>query len=124
MVDDVQMLNLFRGLAVTGGTILALLVLGSMVVQNFWCRYFCPYGALMGLISLMSPLRAEGALFLSVPSSMTRCKRVPAWAVAAGVATLFLGAYAYGLLSGHWNTPLSDRVYFQLVPHANEFAHP
>jgi polyferredoxin len=170
MVDDVKMLNLFRGLAVTGGTILTLLVLGSMIVQNFWCRYFCPYGALMGLVSLMSPLRirrdatlcidcakcakacpsalavdqlvtirsaecigcmqcvsscpAEGALFLSAPSSMTRRKRVPAWAVAAGVATLFLSAYAYGFCSGHWNTPLTDRVYFQLIPHANEFVHP
>src|ERR1035437_8790231 len=25
--------------------------------QNFWCRYLCPYGALMGLVSLASPLR-------------------------------------------------------------------
>jgi len=26
-------------------------------VQNFWCRYLCPYGALMGLVSLLSPVR-------------------------------------------------------------------
>src|ERR1035441_4025471 len=57
MVDDVKMLNLFRDLAVTGGTILVVLGLGSIVVQNFWCRYFCPYGAMMGLVSLASPLR-------------------------------------------------------------------
>lgn len=137
-----------------------------MAVQNFWCRYFCPYGALMGLVSLASPLRirrnadlcidcakcakacpsvlpvdqlitirsaecigcmqcvtacpAEGALFLAAP----RRKRVPAWAMAAGVATLFLGSYFYARASGHWNTHLPDRVYFQLVPHANEFVHP
>jgi polyferredoxin len=170
MVDDVKMLNLFRSLAFTGGASLAVLALGSIVVQNFWCRYGCPYGALMGLVSLMSPLRIrrdtslcidcakcakacpsalpvdrlvtirsaecigcmqcvascplEGALFLSTPSLMTRRKRVPAWAIAAGVATLFLSAYAYGVWSGHWNTPLTDHLYFQLVPHANEFAHP
>ena len=36
---------------------LALLVLASVFVQNFWCRYLCPYGALMGLAALASPLR-------------------------------------------------------------------
>jgi len=29
----------------------------SMLVQNFWCRYLCPYGALMGIASLLSPVK-------------------------------------------------------------------
>jgi polyferredoxin len=29
----------------------------SMVVQNFWCRYLCPYGALLGLMSILSPAK-------------------------------------------------------------------
>jgi len=37
-------------------TILILAAL-SMVVKNFWCRYLCPYGALLGGISLLSPLK-------------------------------------------------------------------
>jgi polyferredoxin len=57
VVDDVKMLNFFRYLGLTGGIVLALLVVASVFVQNFWCRYFCPYGALMGLASLASPLR-------------------------------------------------------------------
>lgn len=28
-----------------------------MFVQNFWCRYLCPYGAFLGIASLLSPLR-------------------------------------------------------------------
>ena len=28
-----------------------------MLVKNFWCRYLCPYGALMGLVSLLSPVK-------------------------------------------------------------------
>ena len=28
----------------------------SIFIRNFWCRYLCPYGALMGLASLLSPL--------------------------------------------------------------------
>jgi polyferredoxin len=57
MVDDVKMLNFFRDLGLGGGIVLAVLVLSSVFVQNFWCRYLCPYGALMGLTSLASPLR-------------------------------------------------------------------
>jgi ferredoxin len=29
----------------------------SIFIQNFWCRYLCPYGALMGLAAVFSPLR-------------------------------------------------------------------
>jgi polyferredoxin len=57
IVDDVKMLNFFRYLGLTGGIVVALLVVASVFVQNFWCRYLCPYGALMGLVSLASPLR-------------------------------------------------------------------
>jgi polyferredoxin len=37
-------------------TILGLMVL-SVLIKNFWCRYLCPYGALLGAISLLSPLK-------------------------------------------------------------------
>jgi polyferredoxin len=37
-------------------TILILVVL-SVVVKNFWCRYLCPYGGLLGVLSLLSPLK-------------------------------------------------------------------
>ena len=32
------------------------LVVASVFVQNFWCRYLCPYGAFLGLASLLSPI--------------------------------------------------------------------
>jgi polyferredoxin len=57
MVADVKMLNFFRTLTVTGVIVLGVLALLSMLVENFWCRYLCPYGALMGLVSLLSPLK-------------------------------------------------------------------
>jgi polyferredoxin len=57
IVDDVKMLNFFRFLGLTGGVVVAVLVIASVFVRNFWCRYLCPYGALMGLAALASPLR-------------------------------------------------------------------
>ncbi len=57
LVADVKMLNFFRDIGLTGLIVLGLLVLLSTLIQNFWCRYLCPYGALMGLVSLLSPVK-------------------------------------------------------------------
>jgi polyferredoxin len=57
IIADVKMLNFFRHIGETGAIVLAVLTLLSLVVQNFWCRYLCPYGALVGLAALASPTR-------------------------------------------------------------------
>jgi polyferredoxin len=57
VVADVKMLNFFRFIGTTGLMVLGALVVASVLVQNFWCRYLCPYGALLGLASVFSPLR-------------------------------------------------------------------
>jgi len=44
-------------MGITAAAVIALLALMSMLVQNFWCRYLCPYGALMGIASLLSPVK-------------------------------------------------------------------
>jgi polyferredoxin len=50
-------LNFFRELSLTGLWVLVALIVLSLLVKNFWCRYLCPYGALMGLAALLSPSR-------------------------------------------------------------------
>jgi polyferredoxin len=57
IVADVKMLNFFRFIGETGLIVLGVLVVASVLVQNFWCRYLCPYGALLGLASVFSPMR-------------------------------------------------------------------
>jgi polyferredoxin len=57
LLDDVKMLNFFRSLTVVGGGVIAILVMAAVFIENFWCRYLCPYGAFLGLAGLASPLR-------------------------------------------------------------------
>ncbi len=165
------MLNFFRYLGGTAAYVLLGLLVASLFVQNFWCRYLCPYGALMGLAALASPTRivrtesacidcakcakacpaslpvdkliqirsaectscleciavcpAKDALAVQVGAPLLgRSKRLPAWAVAAGVAIIFIGLVGYAKVSGHWDTHLPNQVYFQLVPAAGEQQHP
>jgi polyferredoxin len=57
MAADAKMLLFFEQLSTTGAVVLGALALLSVVVKHFWCRYLCPYGALLGLASLLSPQR-------------------------------------------------------------------
>ncbi len=57
IVADVKMLNFFRYIGTIGIAVLMVLTLLSILIQNFWCRFLCPYGALMGLVSVLSPVK-------------------------------------------------------------------
>jgi ferredoxin len=45
----------------SGTTLYFLVIMGgiSLGYRNFWCRYLCPYGALLGLLSLASPFKIK-----------------------------------------------------------------
>jgi ferredoxin len=49
---------------------LGVIVAGSILTPGFWCRGFCPYGALLGLFSLFSPLAVRRD-----KTSCTYCRR-------------------------------------------------
>src|ERR1017187_4872517 len=57
IIADVKMLNFFRNMSVIGMAVVGSLVVLSVFIQNFWCRFLCPYGALMGIVSTLSPVR-------------------------------------------------------------------
>jgi len=166
LIADVKMLNFFRDLSQTAAIVLFVLAMLSLLVQNFWCRYLCPYGAFLGIISLVSPARirrnpqtcidcakcakacpaalkvdkllqvrsaectgclecvavcpAEGALQLSLPAR----RRLPPWALAAGIAVIFFGGVGYAKLTHRWSGSVPRQVYLELVPEANAASHP
>jgi len=173
LIADVKMLSFFRYIGQTGSIVLGVFVLASVFVQNFWCRFLCPYGALLGFASWLSPLRirrnedtcidcakcakacpsalpvdrlvqirsvectgclecvavcpAQDALAMGLsPMLATRPNRfaMPAWAMAAGIALLFLGVAGLAKATGHWESPIPNAVYQRLVPNAEQAAHP
>lgn len=73
LVADVKLLNFFRDIGQTALLVLLLLVLLSMLIEHFWCRYLCPYGAMLGLASLLSPVKIRRDLEACIDCS--KCSR-------------------------------------------------
>ncbi|MGB4600033.1 MAG: 4Fe-4S binding protein [Trichlorobacter sp.] len=58
-ISDVQLLQFFRAPSVTTLAVLGLLLALSLPLRNPFCRYLCPYGALLGVVALLSPLAVQ-----------------------------------------------------------------
>jgi len=66
---DAKMLLFFLEIGPTAALTIAVMIALSLVVKNFWCRYLCPYGALLGLFSWASPVQV-----VRDPKTCTDCK--------------------------------------------------
>ena len=58
-ISDVKMLHFFTRMSLLTAVVLAVLTILSLLVKNFWCRYLCPYGALLGVVAIISPTRVR-----------------------------------------------------------------
>ena len=51
---DLKMFYFFADISQTALIVIAVLFILSIFIRNLWCRFLCPYGALLGLISFLS----------------------------------------------------------------------
>ena len=58
-IVDVRTMEFFTKMSATALWVLVGIGGLSLVYKNFWCRYLCPYGALLGLISRISPVKVQ-----------------------------------------------------------------
>jgi ferredoxin len=80
-----------------------------------------------GCLECVAVCPAKGALAMSlprVPHLASQPAKLPAWAMAAGIAALFLGIVGFAKTAGYWDSQVPRAVYQQLVPHADQARHP
>lgn len=56
-IADVRLMNFFLHISLPVFSIILALVVLSVVMRNPFCRFLCPYGALLGIVATISPLR-------------------------------------------------------------------
>ncbi|MBM4165326.1 MAG: 4Fe-4S binding protein [Ignavibacteria bacterium] len=54
---DVKMYLFFANITSFALWTIVVLMFFSLFIKNFWCRYLCPYGALLGMLSWLSPVK-------------------------------------------------------------------
>ena len=59
LVSDVKMYYFFAHISQTALIVIAVLFVLSIFIRSFWCRFLCPYGALLGIFSLLSPNKIQ-----------------------------------------------------------------
>lgn len=59
IMSDVKMWYFFANISRFALIVIAVLFVLSILIRNFWCRYLCPYGALLGLIGFLSPIKIK-----------------------------------------------------------------
>ncbi len=114
LLADIKMLNFFRTMSFTAALIILLLVFFSMIVQNFWCRYLCPYGALMGLLSLLSPVKIRRDTAACIDCA--KCAKVCPSALPVDKLITIRSAECTGCLSCIAVCPAADALQFSLAP--------
>jgi len=55
IVSDVKMYYFFADITSFSLKVIGILFLLSIFIRGFWCRYLCPYGALLGIMTLLTP---------------------------------------------------------------------
>ncbi len=56
-VADIKMYLFFANITTFAVWTIVVLMVLSVFIKNFWCRFLCPYGALLGVIGWLSPLK-------------------------------------------------------------------
>jgi len=54
ILADIKMFKFFTQISMTAFLVIMGLILLSVLIRNFWCRYLCPYGAILGVLSFLS----------------------------------------------------------------------
>ncbi len=81
---DIRTMNFFVHMSTATFWVLVVLGALSFLYKNFWCRYLCPYGALLGLLSRFGPVKIRrnrgqcsncGACSRSCPSLLDVAKK-------------------------------------------------
>lgn len=121
-VADIKMMMFFTDISPFALNVMFWLVVLSFVVPYFWCRYLCPYGALLGIISVFSPVKVRRNT--ETCTNCEACTKVCPAAITVHKLKAVTSDECHACLKCVDSCPVNDTLYlgavkkgFQIKPH-------
>ncbi len=114
LVADIKMYYFFAHLSALTFWVLVILVLLSIVIKNFWCRYLCPYGALLGLAGLLSPIKIKRRESTCI--NCGKCRQACPMDIRVDVVDHVISDECTTCLACVDSCPVADTLYLELLP--------
>ncbi|SDL14974.1 4Fe-4S binding domain-containing protein [Maridesulfovibrio ferrireducens] len=120
---EAKMLNFFTNLGLIPSISIATIILLSIFIPYFWCRFLCPYGALLGILSKLSPVAVKRDQDLCIDCG--KCTKVCPGGIQVDTMTTVNSAECVGCTQCIGSCPvpdcltLTDRLSHKRVPWAS-----
>lgn len=113
-VADIKMYYFFAKISKFSLTVITILALLSVIFRNFWCRYLCPYGALLGLVGLLSPIKIKRNI--SSCTDCNKCTKVCPNFIDVAKKKYVVSDECTSCMSCIDVCPVKDTLYLNIVP--------
>ena len=114
---DVKMLLFFTEIGTIGLIVIGVLFIGSVFVEGFWCRYMCPYGAMLGLVSWASPLKIRRNIETCIDCD--RCTKACPSRLPVATKPRIISPECTGCLKCESACPIKDCITLAPTPRTN-----
>lgn len=103
---EARMFNFFADLGSTPAIIIAAIGILCIFIPYFWCRFLCPYGALLGILSKLSPIAVKRDQDLCI--NCGKCTKVCPGGIQVETKTIINSAECIGCTQCIESCPVSD----------------
>lgn len=114
LAADAKMFDFFANISTMAAVVIAIIALFSLVVRNAWCRFLCPYGALLGIVGLLSPSKIKRNTETCI--NCEKCTRVCPAGIAVHTAQAVVSDECSSCMACLSECPVQDALELKLAP--------
>lgn len=119
-VADIKMYYFFARISKFSLNVIIILAVLSILFRNFWCRYLCPYGALLGLVGLLSPIKIKRNIKSCIDCN--KCSKVCPNFIDVAHKKYVISDECNSCMNCVDVCPVKDTLYLEILPAKRKFS--